>query len=181
MGWVEFFEETFLVADISKEIILEMSFFSFSKANIQFTETKKLTLRNYTVATALPTINRIIFIDKKKFPAVALNIKAKIFVINITTLLAISTYLSKKAQIKGLLAKEAFIKVIAKYLDYINVFPPDLTIELLEHIVINNYTINYMKKKTTILWLNLQFGFSTIRNVKGLYWNLFEDLVYLFF
>lgn len=40
---VQFFEKTFLLADSSMEMALEMPFLSFSNANIEFTELKKLT------------------------------------------------------------------------------------------------------------------------------------------
>lgn len=39
---VWFFEKTFLVANISIKVVLEISFFLFNNADIQFVETKKL-------------------------------------------------------------------------------------------------------------------------------------------
>ena len=38
----QFFQETFLLADIGTEVVLDMLFFSFSNADVQFVE-KKLT------------------------------------------------------------------------------------------------------------------------------------------
>ena len=49
-----FFQETFLLADISVEMVLGMPFLTFSNTNIQFPD-KKLTWRSYTTAEVLPT------------------------------------------------------------------------------------------------------------------------------
>ena len=50
-----FFRETFLLADISVEVVLDMLFLTFSNADVQFVE-KELTWRSYITAKALPTI-----------------------------------------------------------------------------------------------------------------------------
>ena len=49
-----FFRETFLLADISAEVVLSMPFLTFNNADVQFVK-KKLTWRSYTTAEALPT------------------------------------------------------------------------------------------------------------------------------
>ncbi len=54
-GRVRFFEETFLLADTSMEVVLGMLFLSLSNANVEFAELGKLTWRTYTAAEALPT------------------------------------------------------------------------------------------------------------------------------
>ncbi len=43
LGRVWFFEETFLLADISMEVVLEIPFLFLSNANIKFVELGKLT------------------------------------------------------------------------------------------------------------------------------------------
>ena len=68
----QFFQETFLLADISIKVVLDMSFLTFSNADIQFAE-KELTWRFYTTIKTLLTTKRIEFIDKKKFIKVALD------------------------------------------------------------------------------------------------------------
>ncbi len=48
---------------------------------------------------------------------------------------------SKKAQIAHLKENEAPSKVLNEYANFVDVFFPKLAVELLEHIGINNYTI----------------------------------------
>ena len=36
--WVRFFEETFLVANVSPEVVFEMIFLTFSSANVDFSD-----------------------------------------------------------------------------------------------------------------------------------------------
>ncbi len=43
LGRVRFFEETFLLAEINIEMVLEIPFLSFSNADVKFTELGKLT------------------------------------------------------------------------------------------------------------------------------------------
>ena len=54
---VWFFEETFLLADTSMEMILGISFLFLNNADVEFTELEKLTWKLYTAAKALSTIN----------------------------------------------------------------------------------------------------------------------------
>ena len=54
LGRARFFQETFLLADISAEVVLGMPFLTLSNADVQFVE-KELTWRSYTTAEALPT------------------------------------------------------------------------------------------------------------------------------
>ena len=49
-----FFKETFLLADLSVEVVLEMPFLNFNNADIKFAQ-KKLFWRSYTFAKTLPT------------------------------------------------------------------------------------------------------------------------------
>ena len=53
-----FFQETFLLTDISAEVMLGMLFLARSNANIKFAA-QKLTWRSYTVAKILPTTKLI--------------------------------------------------------------------------------------------------------------------------
>ena len=79
LGRAWFFQESFLLAETSTEVILEMFFFTFNNADIQFIE-KKLIWRSYTAAEALPTTKQLELINKKKFAKVAFE-ESKIFVI----------------------------------------------------------------------------------------------------
>ena len=60
----QFFQKTFLLADLSVEVVLGIPFLILSNANIQFAR-KKLTWRSYTTAEALPITKRVEILDKK--------------------------------------------------------------------------------------------------------------------
>ena len=62
LGRSRFFQETFLLADISMEVVLGMPFLSFSNADVQFAE-KELTWKTYTTEEALPTTRQVEIID----------------------------------------------------------------------------------------------------------------------
>ena len=62
LGCSQFFQKTFLLADISMEVILGMLFLTVSNVDVQFAE-KELTWRTYTTKKALPTNRRIKLID----------------------------------------------------------------------------------------------------------------------
>ncbi len=65
LGWVLFFEETFLLADTNMEVVLRMSFLSLSNADIEFAELERLTWRSYITTEALPTTSQVKLIDKR--------------------------------------------------------------------------------------------------------------------
>ena len=80
LGRARFFQETFLLADISAEVVLGMPFLTFSNANVQFVE-KELTWRSYITAEALPSTKRVELIDKKEFAKAALDENSETFVV----------------------------------------------------------------------------------------------------
>lgn len=80
-----FFEENFLLADISMRMILEMLFLTFFDANIWFSK-KKLTWRSYIAIEALPIIKKIKLIDKGEFATTTLDENSEIFVMHIAAL-----------------------------------------------------------------------------------------------
>ena len=53
----------------------------------------------------------------------------------------LDVYPLKRSQISGLIAKEAPTKVSAKYLDFADIFSPDLAFKLFEHTGINDHAI----------------------------------------
>lgn len=89
LGKVWFFEETFMLADISMEVVLEMPFLTFYNTDMKFLK-KELEWRSYTTIEALPTTKRVELIDKMEFVAMALNKNAETFVVHIATLSAAS-------------------------------------------------------------------------------------------
>ena len=76
------FQETFLVANISAEVVLGMLFPTLCNANVQFVE-KKLIWRSYTSAKTLLTTKRMELINKKKFTKVALDKNSETFVVHV--------------------------------------------------------------------------------------------------
>ncbi len=81
-----FFEETFLLADTSMEVVLGMPFLSLSNADVEFAELGKLTWRLYMAAEALPTPSRVEFIDKREFAKAASDENSETFVIHMSAL-----------------------------------------------------------------------------------------------
>lgn len=79
-----------------------------------------------------------------------LNENAEIFVIHIIILLTVSViqiYKSYHFYISLWLVDKVFMKVLSKYLDYINIFLFDLIIELSQNTLINKYVIILIKSK----------------------------------
>ena len=79
-----FFQKTFLLADISTEVVLGMLFLTLSNADVQFVE-KELTWRTYNTAEALPTTKRVELTDKKEFAKAALDKNFETFVIHVAS------------------------------------------------------------------------------------------------
>ena len=50
-------------------------------------------------------------------------------------------YPSQSPQISALITKKTFTKLLAEYLDFTDIFSPDLAAELFEYVGINNYAI----------------------------------------
>lgn len=80
-----FFEETFFLVNTSMKIVLGMLFFTFSGADIWFTE-KKLIWRSYMTTKALPITQKIELINKHKFAKTALDKAFKTFVVYVVAL-----------------------------------------------------------------------------------------------
>ncbi len=62
----QFFEKTLLLADISMEIVLAMSFLTLNQIGIDFLD-PKLKWQTYTTSDILLTVHRVKFINKKEF------------------------------------------------------------------------------------------------------------------
>ena len=83
---------------------------------------------------------------KKEFVATVLDLEYETVVVYIislsfTFLTNSNVYLSHKSQITSLIIKKALIKVLAKYINFTNMFSLDLFFKLLEHSRINNNII----------------------------------------
>lgn len=89
---VWFFEETFLLANISIEVILRMLFLTLSNANVLF-GVEKLTSRYNTSVEALLIAKQIKLINKHKFIKTALDKNFEIFIVYIAALKALESAL----------------------------------------------------------------------------------------
>ena len=145
LGRARFFQETFLVAYTSMEVILGMLFLTLSNVDIRFAK-KELVWRTYSAEEALPTTRRGEIIDKKEFAATALNKEDETFVVYMAALsMGSNVHPSRQAQIALLDVKK--VTISPKYTDYTNVFSPDSATELPEHTGINNHPINLIDDK----------------------------------
>ena len=145
LGRFLFFQETFLLANISIEVVLGISFLIFSEADVQFAE-KELTWRIYITEKAIPTTRCIKFIDQKEFLKAVLDENIEAFVVHISFLGSrITIHLAKKAQIALLLAEKVIFP--AKHSDFADVFLEESANIVSERIGVNKYAIELKKGK----------------------------------
>ena len=145
-----FFQETFSLADISVEVVLEMLFLILSNADIQFSK-KELTWRSYTTAKALPTTKRVELIDKKKFVKAALDENSETFLVHVAALEAplaeMSIHPDREAQIVSLLTKK--VTIPKEYSDFADVFSEENALVLPERTDLNKHAIEPESNKQT--------------------------------
>ena len=143
---VRFFKETFLVANISPDMVLRMLLITLSDADVDFLM-KKLRWKFYTIKKALPTIKWVKLVGKKEFAAAALDPGHEIFVVHVASLESPSNtqegdvHLFRKVQIAALVANEAPTSIPTEYFDFTSVFSPELATKLFEDIGINDHAI----------------------------------------
>ena len=135
---VRFFEDTFLVANISPEVALEMLFLILSSVDMDFLGWE-LRWKIYITKEVFLTSRCVKLVGKKEFVAAALNPEYKTFIVYVVS--HSSTPLDAKSQISGMIVEEAPTKISAKYSDFADVFPPDMAFGLLEHTGINDHPI----------------------------------------
>ena len=147
---VRFFEETFLLANVSPEVVFGMLFLTLREVDVDFSG-RELRWRTYTTKEALLTTRRIGLVGKKEFAAAALDPEHKTYVVHVgsvssdaspsSSLLKLDVHSFRRPQISGLIAEEASTKVPAKYSDFVDVFSPDLVSKLPKHNRINDHAI----------------------------------------
>ena len=147
---VRFFKETFLVANVSPEIVFGILFLILSGADGDFLG-RELRWRTYSTKEAFPTTRRVELVGKKKFAAAALDPEYETYVVHVKSArsdvspssspLKLDVYPFRRSQVSDLIAKETFTKVLAEYSDFADVFSPNLASELSEHIGINDHVI----------------------------------------
>ena len=151
---VRFFEKSFLTANVSPEVVFGKSFLTLSSVDVDFSG-QELWWRTYTTKEALPTTSCVELVGKKEFAAAALDPEYKTYIVHVASLSSIplaslgSTPLNvhpfQSSWISSLIVKKASTKVPAKYSDFVDVFSPDLTSELLEHSGINDPAIELVE------------------------------------
>ena len=80
-----FFEKAFLLADISIDITLSISFFTLSNVKIGFIN-GQLHWKTYTVTKAFPMMSQIKLIRKKEFANTTLDLEDEAFVVHVTSI-----------------------------------------------------------------------------------------------
>ena len=135
-----FFQKTFLLADFSIEVVLEMPFLTLSNADIKFAQ-KELTWRSYTAAEALPTTKRVEIIDKKEFTKAALDENVEAFVVHVTSLSlnSMPIHPAREAQIASLVIEE--VQIPSEYSDFSDVFSEERASILPEATELNQHAI----------------------------------------
>lgn len=124
---IKFFKETFLIANVSLDMIPTMSFLILSNTDIDFLK-RELQWRSYTIEKTFFTTKWVELVRKKEFAATVLDQRHKIFVVHIAFFASSSNnqeydvYLSHKAQIATLVANGVFISIPTKYSDFTEIF-----------------------------------------------------------
>ena len=163
---VRFFEKTFLVANVSLKVVLEILFLTLSGVDVDFSG-RELRWRTYTTKEALQTTRHVELVGKKEFAAEALNPEYETYVVHVASLnvhpfqrpqisgmiaeeapvASLDVHPFRRPQISGLIAEKAPTKVPAKYLDFADVLSPDLASELPKHTGINNHAIELVESQ----------------------------------
>ncbi len=107
-----FFEESLLLADVSPNIVLGITFLTMSNADVDF-QARDLQWRSYSTGEVLPTTRQVELIEKKEFAAIAFNPEHEALVVYIAALSIDSgdeMHLSKRAQIAHLKADRLLSK-----------------------------------------------------------------------
>ena len=82
---VRFFEEIFLVANISLDMVFGIFFLTLSNVDIDFPK-KELWWRLYTIEEAFSITKQVELVGKKEFAAAALDPGHKTFVVHLASL-----------------------------------------------------------------------------------------------
>ncbi len=150
LGRVQFFGETFLLADISIEVVLGMSFLSRSNADFQF-DAGELNWRSYTVAEVLSTASGVELIDKHVFAKAALGKNSEMFVVHVAALEApkptMSLHPFRVPLVAALQQNKFSTKIPLDYADYADVLLFEPTIELPGNTSINEHAIELVEGK----------------------------------
>ena len=125
-----------------------MLFLKISNVDMSFSE-KTLMWKSYTTNKALLTIQQVEIVNPKEFVMVTLNVNNKTFVVYVAIQKQekMPVHSKKQAQVRALLFKNVFTKVLAEYSNYSNVFSVKNTAKLPENIKINKHIIKLEESK----------------------------------
>ena len=164
------------MANVSPEVVLEMSFLTLSSADIDFSG-RELRWRTYTTEEALPTTKRIELVDKKEFAATVLDPEHETYVVHVgsvssvvslsSSLLELDVHASHRPQISGLIVEEVPIKIPAKYSDFTDVFSPDLASKLPKYTGINDHAIELVDGQQPSYRLIYSLGLVELETLKA--------------
>ena len=87
---VRFFEETFLMANVSLEVVFRMSFFILNIADIYF-QGRKLWWKINTTKVDLPATRHVELMGKNKFAAIALDLEYKSYVVHVRSISSVAS------------------------------------------------------------------------------------------
>ena len=87
-NWVRFFEKTFLVANVSPEVVFGILFLTLSGADVDFSG-RELRWRTYTIKKAFPTTRRVKLVGKKEFVAIAIDPEHENYIVHVASLSSI--------------------------------------------------------------------------------------------
>ena len=98
--------------------------------------------------------------EKKEFTTAVLDPKYETFIVQVTSLYSIllKIHLSHRPQISDLIIKEACTKSPNKYVNFVDVFSPNLASKLPAHTAINDYVIKLVDSQ--------QLSYGPIYNLK---------------
>lgn len=90
LGRIQFFEETFILANTNIEVVLDMLFLAISNTDIWF-DAESLTWKSYSATEILSIPRRVKLMEKREFTKVALDKNPKMIVVYITALKTLET------------------------------------------------------------------------------------------
>ena len=143
---ISFFEEKFLVANVSPDVVFEIPFFILSGVDVNFSK-NELWWRSYTIKKALFNTKWVELVRKKEFAAAALHLEHKTFVVYVASFESLSNtqesdvHPSCRAQIAALVANEALTSIPTEYSNFANIFSPKLALEFPEYTGIHDHAI----------------------------------------
>lgn len=129
------------------KVVFAIFFLTFSKVKVDFTK-REFIWKAYTTAEALSTTKKVQIINLKKFAKVVLDPKQKTFVVYIAIFFVelIKVHSDHKVQIGALITNKALIIILAKYLDFADIFLKKSTTVLPKHTEINTYALINLEK-----------------------------------